>query len=141
MLTSYRTLKIYILTLLIFSAAFVSCELFDTSNDYKITLLINCTGGVSQVFTLNLIVDDYALSSDSDGQFEFPFDKIKSMTVTATKNDGAAALQINILKDNKVVRSAFLGGNYPTSGSPTNSITLLWALENDKTKGVPVTGG
>jgi hypothetical protein len=135
---------IFIIMALIFLSPLFSCFFLDDSgNNYQITLFVDCTGGTtSQAFSLNLIVDSYALSANGDGSFSLPLDNIKSMTVTATKLDGAAALQINILKGNKVVQTASLAGNYPSNVAPTNTLTLQWTSVESKnpTKGVPLTG-
>ena len=117
--------------LLMFIPAFVSCEFSDAAA-YKITMIINCTGGEGQGFTFSLIADDYYLNDSGTGNFTWVFDDIKTLTITATKSYDDASLEILILKDEKVVQTGSLSAYYPSASDVTNTFTVIWK-ENSTT--------
>jgi hypothetical protein len=125
--------KIHLAAILLFLAGFSSCDVFDdTANDYRLTILVECSGGSGQAFNFDFVADDYVLSLSGIGQSIVPLENIKTLTVTATKDQDDAAIQIFILKDEKIVQVGFLNANYPSSSSVTNTLTVVWKNTEDK---------
>ncbi len=132
-----NSLKILIIVSVIILGGMPSCRFSDIydENNYNIFILINCTGGIVQTFSWNLIADDYTVGGSGDQSTIIPFlENIKTISITVTKDDDAAALEVLILKNDKVVQVGNLAANSPPPPSTTNTLTVVWKLTESKDK-------
>jgi hypothetical protein len=132
-----NSLKILIIVSVIILGGMPSCRFSDIydENNYKMYILVDCTGGLVQTFSWSLIADDYPVGGSGDKNTLIPFlENIKTISITVTKDDDAAALQVLILKNQKVVQAGNLAANSPPFPNTTNTLTVVWKLDESKDK-------
>lgn len=142
-----KPLRVYSTIALAIAAIIISCDSFkDTENDYKIFALITCDGSTTTNFnsmTVNYYIDkqypftdikvDTSPAGSPQSSFTFP-KKITTITITATKANSDSTLNVIIYKNTSIVKYVNLPSCAATITSCTNTISINYDVNEDKTK-------
>jgi hypothetical protein len=122
--------------LLALAGLFPACEFSDSTDNYKISLMVVCNGGTdSNNFSVQYYIDnEYILSEAKDGTDVtislLPLGKKEKVTVTATKEDTTSSMTILVYKDGKIDKFSNLA-SCTTGTYSTCSNTLVLAYDVD----------
>lgn len=96
--------KFPVMILLAASMVFLSCDMFEDTDDYDISIFIICSGSGGELFNVTIIPDGKTpiTVSGLPSQTFYPAGKITAATITATREDPKDSLMILVYKDNKL---------------------------------------
>lgn len=135
----------YAVILLSMTAVFCSCHLDTSSSDYKIFAMVTCDGSATSPdynsMTVNYYVDKQYpftdVKKDTAGVSQVSITlpkKITTITITATKVNSDSTLNVILYKNTNIVKYANLPSCASTYSSCTNTISIDYNVEDDKTK-------
>lgn len=136
-----RTAVIIALSL---SAILLSCDVFEDTSDYDVTIFIVCSGGAAQGFDATIILDGKTPIplNGNEGELIFPAGKITAATISVTRDESDATLMILVYKDNELDEKGLALLDTCTSSSSTtycsDTLSLQWEVDQkdtDKTSG------
>lgn len=119
---------------------FISCEL-DTADTNDIDIWIICSGGTTNDYTFDLILDNKAPLSNISGTktIILPVGDIEKATISVTKTEPEASLTIAIYNNNEFDDKGYatLDSCTAASTSCSNTLSLQYEALGEETEGTP----
>ncbi len=133
--------QVSIIITLAATLVFMSCDMFEDTEDYDISIMIICSGSASQEFKATVILDGKIPISlpPSTNDVIIPAGKISTATITATRTDSEDSLLILVYKDNELDEKGFALLETCTTGGTTtcsDTLNLAYKVTDDDSKAI-----
>jgi len=117
---------------------FISCEI-DTAETADIVIGIICSGGITNAFTFDMILDNKAPLTNINGANTvlIPAGDIDKATINVTRSEEAASLTIAIYNHNEFDDKGYatLDSCTVASTSCSNTLSLQYEVQGEDTEG------